>query len=70
MQFQKKLDKIIEKFKKGEKYALAQVISLVENNINYAWDIISQLPKSQKETQIIGITGSPGQEKVLHYLKW
>ncbi|WGS65452.1 methylmalonyl Co-A mutase-associated GTPase MeaB [Marinitoga aeolica] len=63
MQIQKKLDKIIEKFKDGEKYALAQVISLVENNINYAWDIISQLPKQKKETQIIGITGSPGAGK-------
>lgn len=63
MQFQKKLDKIIEKFNNGDKYALAQIISLVENNINYAWDIISQLPQSEKETQIIGITGSPGAGK-------
>ncbi|SHF08614.1 LAO/AO transport system kinase [Marinitoga hydrogenitolerans DSM 16785] len=63
MQFQKKLDHIIEKFKNGEKYALAQIISLVENNINYAWDIIEQLPKPKKETQIIGITGSPGAGK-------
>lgn len=63
MQFQKKLDKIIEKFNNDDKYALAQVISLVENNINYAWDIISQLPQPKKETQIIGITGSPGAGK-------
>ncbi|GAB6188279.1 methylmalonyl Co-A mutase-associated GTPase MeaB [Marinitoga arctica] len=63
MQFQKKLEKTIEKFKNGDKYALAQVISLVENNINYAWDIISQLPIPEKETQIIGITGSPGAGK-------
>jgi LAO/AO transport system kinase len=61
--FQKKLNNIIEKFKSGEKYALAQIISLVENNINYAWDIIEQLPKPKKETQIIGITGSPGAGK-------
>jgi len=63
LQFQKKLDKIIEKFNNDDKYALAQVISLVENNINYAWDIISQLPQPKKETQIIGITGSPGAGK-------
>lgn len=63
MPFQKKLNNIIEKFKSGEKYALAQIISLVENNINYAWDIIEQLPKPKKETQIIGITGSPGAGK-------
>ncbi|NUU99192.1 hypothetical protein XO12_03205 [Marinitoga sp. 1154] len=60
---QKKLENIIEKFKNGEKYALAQVISLVENNINYAWDIIKQLPNPEKDTQIIGITGSPGAGK-------
>ncbi|KLO23926.1 MULTISPECIES: methylmalonyl Co-A mutase-associated GTPase MeaB [unclassified Marinitoga] len=63
MYIQKKLENIIEKFKNGEKYALAQVISLVENNINYAWDIIKQLPNPEKDTQIIGITGSPGAGK-------
>ncbi|KAF2956094.1 methylmalonyl Co-A mutase-associated GTPase MeaB [Marinitoga sp. 38H-ov] len=57
------MQEIIEKFKNGDKYALAKIISLVENNINYAWEIINKLPKPKKDAQIIGITGSPGAGK-------
>ncbi|APT76650.1 hypothetical protein XO10_09180 [Marinitoga sp. 1135] len=66
---QKKLENLIENFKNGEKYALAKIISLVENNINYAWEIIEQLPEPSKDTQIIGITGSPGAGKSTYVSK-
>ncbi|AEX86239.1 LAO/AO transport system ATPase [Marinitoga piezophila KA3] len=69
MQIQKKLENLIENFKNGEKYALAKIISLVENNINYAWEIIEQLPEPSKDTQIIGITGSPGAGKSTYVSK-
>jgi LAO/AO transport system kinase len=57
------LQELIDKFKNGDKYALAKIISLVENNINYAWEIIEKLPNPDKDVQIIGITGSPGAGK-------
>ncbi|MBM7559486.1 methylmalonyl Co-A mutase-associated GTPase MeaB [Marinitoga litoralis] len=57
------MQELIDKFKNGDKYALAKIISLVENNINYAWEIIEKLPKPDKDIQIIGITGSPGAGK-------
>lgn len=57
------MQELIDKFKNGDKYALAKIISLVENNINYAWEIIEKLPNPDKDVQIIGITGSPGAGK-------
>ncbi|BBE31148.1 LAO/AO transport system kinase [Tepiditoga spiralis] len=62
MSWENKFNSIIEKFKSGEIYALAKMVSLVEDNPDYAWEIISKLPKKEHK-QIIGITGSPGAGK-------
>ena len=62
MSWENKFNSIIKKFKNGEVYALAKMVSLVEDNPDYAWEIISKLPK-KKHKQIIGITGSPGAGK-------
>lgn len=59
----KKYDQIIDGFKNGEKYALAKMITLVENNPDDAWNIIEKLPKPKKQAHVIGITGSPGAGK-------
>lgn len=62
MFWEKKFNDIIESFKNKNKYALAKMITLVENNPDDAWKIISKLPKN-KSPHIIGITGSPGAGK-------
>ena len=63
MSWAKKYDQIIDGFKNGEKYALAKMITLVENHPDEAWDIIQKLPETKKQAHVIGITGSPGAGK-------
>ena len=58
MSWAKKYDQIIDGFNNGEKYALAKMITLVENNPDEAWEIIQKLPKPNKQAHVIGITGT------------
>jgi len=54
------IDKLIEDFKKGNKIALARLITLVENNPEKAPEIFRHFENINYEAYIIGITGSPG----------
>jgi len=51
---------LIEKFKNGEKVALARLITLIENNPDKATEVFKHFQNIEHESFIIGITGSPG----------
>jgi LAO/AO transport system kinase len=63
LSWENKFEKHIDLFKQGDIASLSKMISLVENNVGNAWEIISKLPKNTNNSQIIGITGSPGAGK-------
>ncbi|MBD3343249.1 MAG: methylmalonyl Co-A mutase-associated GTPase MeaB [Candidatus Lokiarchaeota archaeon] len=54
------IDRLIENFKKKDKVALARLITLIENNPDSALSIFKEFNNAQKDSYIIGITGSPG----------
>ncbi|MFX1256901.1 MAG: methylmalonyl Co-A mutase-associated GTPase MeaB [Promethearchaeota archaeon] len=51
---------LIQKFKEGDKIALARLITLVENQPDIASKIFKNFQDIQHDSYIIGITGSPG----------
>lgn len=63
MSWETKFNHIIDNFKEGKIIGLSKMISLIENNIQDAWKIISKLPEPKEKCQIIGLTGSPGAGK-------
>ena len=54
------IDDLIQKFKNGEKIALARLITIIENEPEKAVDIFKQFEDKNHESYIVGITGSPG----------
>lgn len=56
------INNLIYKFKEGNIRALAKVLTLVENNSEYAKEIFDKL-EYKNNSQIIGFTGSPGAGK-------
>jgi LAO/AO transport system kinase len=54
------IDALIQKFKKGDKIALARLITLIENQPHKASEIFKNFRDNTNESYIIGITGSPG----------
>lgn len=54
------IDHLIQKFKEGDKIALARLITVIENQPDKAVDIFKNFQGSKNESYIIGITGSPG----------
>lgn len=57
------LDDLISRFLKQDKTALARIITLVENDPEFARILLSRLCRSSHDPYIIGITGSPGTGK-------
>lgn len=51
---------LIQKFKEGDKSALARLISLVENEPEKASEIFKHFQNENNDSYLIGITGSPG----------
>jgi LAO/AO transport system kinase len=54
---------LIEKSRSGDTRSLARVISIVENNLPGADEILENLPPRNPGTLVIGITGPPGAGK-------
>jgi LAO/AO transport system kinase len=54
------IETLIQNFKNKDKVALAKLITLVENEPDKALEIFKHFDKSDKDSYIIGITGSPG----------
>jgi LAO/AO transport system kinase len=59
----KHLEELIERFKNGEKSALARLITLIENNPLIGKEIFKNLDHYLEKSYIIGITGPPGSGK-------
>ncbi|MHA1728528.1 MAG: methylmalonyl Co-A mutase-associated GTPase MeaB [Promethearchaeota archaeon] len=57
------INELIHRFKKGEKFALARLISLIENNPVLGMDIFKDFDHLLEKSYIIGITGPPGAGK-------
>jgi LAO/AO transport system kinase len=60
--WKEKYEQLIHRFKAKDTFALAKMITLVENNILESWEIISKLQEDSppKNSYVIGITGSSG----------
>jgi len=56
------ISNLLDKFKSGNIRALAKVLTLVENNLEHAKEIIEKL-EYKNDYQVIGFTGSPGAGK-------
>jgi LAO/AO transport system kinase len=54
------IDDLIQRFKNGEKIALARLITIIENEPDNAVEIFKQFETKNNESYIVGITGSPG----------
>lgn len=54
------LDGLVDRFKRGEKGALARLITLIENKPEAMLDVIRKIGDVKSNAHIIGITGSPG----------
>jgi len=54
------IETLIQNFKNKDKVALAKLITLVENEPDKALEIFKHFDNSDKDSYIIGITGSPG----------
>jgi len=54
------IEHLIQKFKEGDKSALARLISLVENEPEKASEIFKHFQNENNDSYLIGITGSPG----------
>ncbi|HQI78212.1 MAG TPA: hypothetical protein PK845_01820, partial [Petrotogaceae bacterium] len=64
MSWEQQYNLISDDFFKGRIYALAKMITLVENHPDSAWKIIETLKKNTSgDTPTIGFTGSPGAGK-------
>lgn len=57
------LNTLIQRFLGRDKYALARIITLVENDPATAREIISRIHTQSHKSYIIGLTGSPGAGK-------
>jgi GTPase len=58
-----KLDDLIARLDKGEKRAVARLITYVETNPDFAREIIKKIYHKTGKAYIIGITGAPGSGK-------
>ncbi len=54
------IEQLVQKFKDGDKIALARLITLIENQPEKAAEVFKNFQESDHESYIIGITGSPG----------
>ncbi|MBD3339720.1 MAG: methylmalonyl Co-A mutase-associated GTPase MeaB [Candidatus Lokiarchaeota archaeon] len=54
---------LVEKLKNGDARAAARLITLVENDINAAEEIVNSIYKYTGDSYILGITGAPGSGK-------
>ncbi len=54
------IEQLVQKFKDGDKIALARLITLIENEPERAAEVFKNFQESNHESYIIGITGSPG----------
>ena len=54
------IDVLVQRFKQGDKIALARLITLIENEPEKAAEIFKNFQESNHDSYIIGITGSPG----------
>ncbi|MHA2391812.1 MAG: ArgK/MeaB family GTPase [Promethearchaeota archaeon] len=54
------IDTLINKFKKGDKIALARLITIIENEPDKTHEIFRYFEDIKHDSYIIGITGSPG----------
>jgi LAO/AO transport system kinase len=57
------INALIQRFLERDKYALARIITLVENDPDAARKIMSRIYTSSHKSYIIGLTGSPGAGK-------
>jgi len=54
------IDNLVERFNQGDKFALARLISLVENEPEKAPEVFKHFHNKHHNSYIIGLTGSPG----------
>jgi len=54
------IDVLVQRFKDGDKIALARLITLIENEPEKAAEVFKNFQESNHDSYIIGITGSPG----------
>ncbi len=55
--------KILERFKNGDRVALAKIISIVERREKGYREILKEIKPKNKNPHIIGVTGPPGSGK-------